>query len=210
MPLCALHISLMLLHTDRGSAGRLLSKALLLMVDHCQSQMVSHLLGTLHHMLPAWHIAPLVHRFGTSSSDGKAWPEPPRCSGAILSGAGMLPASCTFPLQSTNTMLSPTLEVSRLLSAFSAAFTSRYIHHAAACLIFPLRMREARFAIKFHVPSLIQSFPIARVCLGLMHLAASASKRVEFATIWFRWKGGISGVRANPFSAIPSFPPECS
>ena len=98
MPLCALRVLLMLLHTGRGSAGRLLSEALLLTVDRRQSQMVSHLLGTLHHMLPAWHIAPLVHRFGAPSSDGRAWPESPRRSGTTLSGAGMLPASCFLHL----------------------------------------------------------------------------------------------------------------
>jgi hypothetical protein len=50
------------------------------------------------------------------------------------------------------------------------------MRRAVACLIFPLRKREARVAISFHVPSLIQSFPGARFFLGSTQLAASASK----------------------------------
>ena len=79
-------------------------------------------------------------------------------------------------------MRSPMSAVSQLLSAFSAAFTSRCIRHAAACLIFPLRIREAHFAISLHVPSLIQSFLGAQVGLGSTHSAASASKRAVFAS----------------------------
>jgi len=91
-------------------------------------------------------------------------------------------ASCTFSSQSSDTMHSPTSAVSRLLSAFSAAFTLRFIRCAASCQIFPLRMREARFLISFHVPLLIQSFPGAPVGLGPMHLTASASKRAVFGS----------------------------
>ena len=54
--------------------------------------------GNSAHMLPAWHIAPLVHWFDAPSSGGRAWPESPRRSGTTLSGAGMLPASCFLHL----------------------------------------------------------------------------------------------------------------
>ncbi len=100
-------------------------------------------------------------------------------------------ASCTFPLLSSDTMFSPTSAVNRVLSALSAAFTSRFIRRAASCLILPLRNREVRFVISFHVPSLIQSFPGDRFVLGLTHLAASASKVVVFAS--FGPRGRDSG-----------------
>ena len=79
-------------------------------------------------------------------------------------------ASWTFPLLSSDTMLSPTLEVSQLLLALSAACTLHFICRAAACLIFPLGKREARFTISFHLPLLIQSFPGGYVVLGSTHL----------------------------------------
>ena len=79
-------------------------------------------------------------------------------------------------------MLSPTLAVNRVLSALSAAFTSHFMRRAASYLIFLLRKREARFAISFHIPLLIQSFPGDRFFLGWTHLAVSGSKVVVFAS----------------------------
>jgi hypothetical protein len=89
-------------------------------------------------------------------------------------------------------MLSPTLAVNQLLSTLSAAWTLRFIRRAAACLIFPLRKREAHFTISFHVLLLIHSIPGDRFFLGLTHLlAASASKVVVFAS--FGPSGRVSG-----------------